>query len=239
MRTQRTTTSATLVDIPGVSTTITLDTTSHIRVELNVECSLYSNPASTLGLAISINGVDHDETGIHLSGAGDAGVATVGHRTETPLAAGTYTVKGRMRRQSGSGTVAVDTADLFVFALQGAKGDAGPAGPEGLPNISAQAQHTGTVPLLLLSALLPAGDYAPPAAMLGCVDPAQAATLEIVKESDGTTLATIGGTAGGLAWREAAAGFSLAAETLISIGLAASTAGAVAVVRGLDVRRTE
>jgi hypothetical protein len=131
MRTQRTTTSGTLVDIPGVSTTITLETTAHIRVELNIECSLYSNPASTLGLAISINGTDHDESGIHLSGVNDPGVASIGHRTETPLAAGTYTIKGRMRRESGSGTVAVDSADLFVFALQGAKGDPGPAGADG------------------------------------------------------------------------------------------------------------
>ena len=120
METPQTVTSGTLIDIPGVSTTITLDSTVHIAVIMN--CMISSDGICDLDLGISINGTDHDVVTTHLNGSSDAGVTTVIHRTETELAAGTYTVKGRFARSSGVKTPQVDRADFLVFALQGAKG---------------------------------------------------------------------------------------------------------------------
>lgn len=117
MTTPRTTTSASLVDITGASTTITLQRTSHIVVILNCEVSA-SGAAADLGLAVSIDGTDHDVVTTHLAaGASDSGVSSVIHRTATELAPGTYTIKGRMKRASGAGTPAVDRADLLVMSM--------------------------------------------------------------------------------------------------------------------------
>jgi hypothetical protein len=120
MTTVRTVTSGTLIDIPGVTADITLDSTVNIAVFMN--CEISSDGACDLGLAISINGTDHDVVTTHLDGSSDGGKATVIHRTTTPLAAGTYTVKGRFLRGSGTATPQVDRADFLVFGLQGAKG---------------------------------------------------------------------------------------------------------------------
>jgi hypothetical protein len=84
---------------------------------MNCEVSA-SGAAADLGLAISIDGTDHDTVVTHLAaGAGDSGVSGVNHRTASPLAPGTYTVKGRFKRSAGSGTPAVDRADLLVVSM--------------------------------------------------------------------------------------------------------------------------
>jgi len=113
MVTPRTVTSATLVDITGVTANITLDSTVNIAVFM--DCEVSSDGVCDLGLAISINGTDHDVTTTHLNGTTDEGKVTVIHRTATPLAAGTYTVKGRFLRSSGTASPQVDRADFLVF----------------------------------------------------------------------------------------------------------------------------
>jgi len=119
MTTQRTTTSATLEDITGASTSITLPYACNVAVFLNCEVSAAS-AAADIGLAVNIDGTDHDTVVTHLAaGSTDSGVSSVIHRTVSALTAGTYTVKGRMKRAAGSGTPAVDRADLFVMALKG------------------------------------------------------------------------------------------------------------------------
>jgi hypothetical protein len=129
MTTPRVTSSATLEDIPGATASITLAVSGKIAVFMN--CEVSSDGICDLGLAISIGGTDHDETTIHLSGAADAGTSAIMHRSGT-LAAGTYTVKGRFRRVSGSPKIpGVDRVDLMVVSLQGAMGAAGSDGATG------------------------------------------------------------------------------------------------------------
>ena len=114
MVTQRTTTSASLADITGASVSLTLHRECHIAVWMT--CHVSATAACDLGLAINIDGTDHDITDTHLTATDEGNMAII-HRTLTALAAGTYTVKGRFRRSAGGGTPAVDRADLFVAAM--------------------------------------------------------------------------------------------------------------------------
>jgi len=114
MTTPRTTTSATLVDITGATTTITIQRPSDIAVWMT--CHVSASASCDLGLAISIDGTDHDSTDTHLT-ATDEGNVAIMHRTVSKLAPGTYTVKGRFQRTSGGGTPSVDRVDLLVSAL--------------------------------------------------------------------------------------------------------------------------
>lgn len=109
-----TTTSGTLEDIPDVTTTITLQRTSHVAAWLNTQIS--GSGVCVIGIAVNLNGSDHDEVQHAISGT-DAATLSVVHRTSTELAPGTYTVKGRMRRVSGASTPEVDRADLLVMAM--------------------------------------------------------------------------------------------------------------------------
>jgi hypothetical protein len=133
MTTPRTTTNASLVDITGATTTITLDTTADIAVWMAAEVYLASGDPSQIALAINVAGTDHDEMHIELSETITYANMALVHRTASPLAAGTYTVTCRMRRSAGTGTVGVERVDLLVMALQGPTGPAGPPGPQGDP----------------------------------------------------------------------------------------------------------
>jgi len=114
MTTPRTTTSATLVDITGATTTVTLQRPSDVAVWMTAHVS--ASAVCDLGLAISVDGTDHDLTDTHLTSTDEGNVATI-HRTVSKLAPGTYTVKGRFQRTSGGGTPSVDRVDLLVSAL--------------------------------------------------------------------------------------------------------------------------
>ena len=94
------------------------------------------------------------------------------------------------------------------------------------------AQMTGTVATLVGAIKLPTGVYPAPSANLGCGDATKAVTL-VLKKQDGTVLATIGGVAGGVAWRTAASGFTLVAETDVDLMLFTNFSTATAFVRGL------
>ena len=124
---QRTTTSATLEDVTGGSTTITLGITGKIAVFMSGEA--VSDGICTLGIAVNIDGTDHYETHTHLSGSSDAGTFSTVHRSGD-LAPGTYTVKARFRRVSGSPKIpSIERLDMLVVSLQGAIGATGPEGP--------------------------------------------------------------------------------------------------------------
>jgi hypothetical protein len=114
MTTPRTTTSATLVDITGATTTITVQRPSDIAVWMTAHVS--ADATCDLGLAINVDGTDHDLTDTHLTATDEGNVAII-HRTVSKFAPGTYTVKGRFQRTSGGGTPSVDRADLLVAAL--------------------------------------------------------------------------------------------------------------------------
>jgi len=115
-------TSATLVDIPGMSTTITLEETVEIAVLCSFELQTQSGAsASTIGIAVNINGTDYDSYERYLSGTNDTGIGAITHRS-AELAAGTYTVKMRFQRTAGVSTPGVNHMDMIVMALQGSKG---------------------------------------------------------------------------------------------------------------------
>lgn len=89
----------------------------------------------------------------------------------------------------------------------------------------------GTVPTIIGSMRLPAGTYPAPSAELGAGNPTYSATLELRNST--STLLIIGGTAGGLAWRTAATGFTLSATTDIDLVLYCNTALEPVFVKGL------
>lgn len=123
------TTSATLVDVTGMSTTITLDQPVEVIVTACFELATQSGgAASTIAVAINIDGVDHDEYARYLSGTTDTGIGAITHRSGV-LSAGVHTIKLRCRRVSGTATPGVNRADMTVMAMQSAVGPTGPTGP--------------------------------------------------------------------------------------------------------------
>ncbi len=89
----------------------------------------------------------------------------------------------------------------------------------------------GTTPTVVGSMRLPAGTYTAPSADIGAGNPSYSATLEL-RIPEGTIL-VIGGTAGGLAWRTAATGFTLSATTDIDLVLYCNTALEPVFIKGL------
>lgn len=120
VNTPTTTSSASLEDITGLSLTIVTQQTAPLAVWLHAEIS--SDGICDLGLAVSIDGTDHDEMTVHMNGSTDAGTVAIGHRQDA-LAAGSHTVKGRFRRISGGPKIpGVDRGDLLAMSM----GSAGP-----------------------------------------------------------------------------------------------------------------
>ena len=119
MTTQRTTTSASLEDITGVTADIEIQREAHIAVWMT--CHVSASAVCDLDLAINFDGTDEDVTTTHLTTT-DEGNVTLVHRTTTEMPPGTYTVKGRFARSSGGGTPEVDRADFLVMSM----GQAGP-----------------------------------------------------------------------------------------------------------------
>lgn len=109
------TVSTTLEDITGLTFNLIvppgLPSTAVIRAILVVQCSTTGGSPATGGWAISIDGSDGTEIQRYLSGLNDTGVLAVMHRA-IGFSEGSYTVKGRHRRVSGSSTVNSDIAQL-------------------------------------------------------------------------------------------------------------------------------
>lgn len=108
-----TTTSATLQNITGATDSVTLPAAGRIICEMNVQSSV-SPVGSTGGWTVSINSVDGTEMQRVISGSGDIGSAMAA--ASANLGAGTYTIWGRHRRVSGSGTISTDKTQLIVRA---------------------------------------------------------------------------------------------------------------------------
>lgn len=115
--TGQSTTSATLADITGCTCTVTIPTgrTGRIHAIMTIQASTTGGSPATGGWAVNINGADKTESQRYLSGANDRGLGAVSGRT-SGLSAGTYTVKGRHRRASGSSTVNTGVATLHAVA---------------------------------------------------------------------------------------------------------------------------
>lgn len=113
---QQTTTSASFIDIPGLSTTITTTTASKIYCNLNaiVQCIAVTATGefrvvidSQNGTSMLINLVNTTEQ-----------KSLVAELLSTQLAAGTYTVKAQYRETSGLGTLALNMGTLFAQSMQ-------------------------------------------------------------------------------------------------------------------------
>lgn len=111
------TTSGTLEDVANMSTTISLANPGHVVAFASFQISTQSGAApSVIAVAISIDGVDGREASRYLSGSNDIGMGAIVERTDSPLAAGTYTVKLRFRRVSGAATPGIDVASLVAVS---------------------------------------------------------------------------------------------------------------------------
>lgn len=95
---------------------------------------------------------------------------------------------------------------------------------------TSSAQITGTTPLLIGGFYLPAGSYAPISANLGCGAPSYAATVKL-KTQAGATIASLSGS-GGLSWKTASGGFTLATPEYVDVTLEANHPSATAYLRG-------
>jgi Collagen triple helix repeat (20 copies) len=137
------TTSATFVDVPELSTTITLDEAVEIAVYSSFEMQTQAGAsATTLGVRFLIDSVGHDEQKAYLSGSSDLHMGAIVHRSEE-LPAGTYTVKLQYRRVSGISTPGIPNGGLLVQAMQGAEGPAGAPGAQGPQGIQGATGPAG------------------------------------------------------------------------------------------------
>jgi len=126
-------TSATFIDVPTMTDTITLDEAVNIAVMVSFELQTISgSSASTIEVAINIDGVDHDPLKRYLSGTNDVGIGAIVHRTLIAVSAGVHTVTLRFRRISGISTPAINRAHMLIMAMQGAKGIQGITGDSGV-----------------------------------------------------------------------------------------------------------
>ena len=113
---QQTTTSASFVDIPGLSTTITTTTAAKIYCNLNaiIQCTATTAVGEFRVVIDAQNG-----TAIALNLPTTTDQKTVAAELlSTQLAAGTYTVKAQYRETSALGTLALNTGVLFAQSMQ-------------------------------------------------------------------------------------------------------------------------
>jgi hypothetical protein len=115
-----TTTAAALEDITGLTFDLVVPTglpsTARIVATMAVQCSSSGGSGGAGGWAVGINSADKQEIQRYLSAINDTGALIVLGST-AGLAAGTYTVKGRHRRVSGTGTISTDVAQLSAIVV--------------------------------------------------------------------------------------------------------------------------
>jgi hypothetical protein len=113
------TTSASFVDIPGASTSFTkVLGASASNIVVVVSLSLYSTVVNAaIDIGVNVNGTDVVATNFSLNTTNHSTPPT-GVATFTGLAAGTYTVKARVRRNSGTGTLTQDGTDSVLMLIR-------------------------------------------------------------------------------------------------------------------------
>lgn len=112
--TPQTTSSASFVDVPGATTSVTLTAATYIWAS----CDLTWEPGSGAphaGFRLVIDSTNGDETTDPNQQHQSLGL----NLRAGPFAIGTYTAKLQYRLQSGTGSVQVDHVDLFAMGLQG------------------------------------------------------------------------------------------------------------------------
>lgn len=122
-----TTTSITFVDMPGPPTLSFTKMTAASRLRVDLTGTFFSATASAgLRAGISFSGASGD---FEITGLGNTNtslgnhVAYAGHVILDPasisggIPAGTHTVTGRWRRNAGTGTLTLDTADIWHLCI--------------------------------------------------------------------------------------------------------------------------
>lgn len=114
------TTSGTYVDVTSASKSfakIAAAADSDLIVQVSLAC--YATVAPTVvKIGVNVNGVDTDVSLMPINTANAHTALPTGAARITGLAAGTYTVKVRALRVSGTGTVTIDTNDTVTMVIQ-------------------------------------------------------------------------------------------------------------------------
>lgn len=116
-----TTTSATLVDIPNSTITITNTVSAVLWVIMTITVDLSAGSNSTVAVSVNIDGVDSNESSSFFSATGYQIMTKnecSGVTTAVPLSPGSHTVKGRYRVVSGGGTARVNGGEITAMFMQ-------------------------------------------------------------------------------------------------------------------------
>lgn len=115
------TTSASYVDIVNATksfTKIGASADSDLIIS-GVGVSGFSTVGTTeFAVGVNVNGVDRDVTKLNMNSANVHTALPTGAIRITGLAAGTYTVKLRAKRNSGTGTLTIDAGDAVSFVME-------------------------------------------------------------------------------------------------------------------------
>ena len=117
--TPQVTASATLVDIPGSSIFVTLTTTTDIQAYMTyaAQSALPGNSDCVGAFAISINGIDSDEMQLYFISTEARLIGAVVHASSA-LPPGTYEIKGRFRRVSGTLSIQVTALQISAIGME-------------------------------------------------------------------------------------------------------------------------
>lgn len=113
------TTSATYVDMVGASTSFSFTKGSsgtRLKVTMNVGAFISGAANTRPGFAVSIGGVDYDVVGMTINPLATHTI-NAGFVYLSGITAGTYTVQGRWRRISGTGTLARNSEDPVAISV--------------------------------------------------------------------------------------------------------------------------
>lgn len=130
-------TSSSWADIPGLSTSILLDSASQIFSTMSFEtessgAGSYPTGAYRIVIVPGPSGPESDGTSLEkFLSPDEVSIGSVTHY-DGPFPSASYIVKGQVRRVSGLQKVRVNNAQLFVESLRGGKGDLGQTGIQGV-----------------------------------------------------------------------------------------------------------
>lgn len=112
------TTSASYIDVTGLSTSYTKNgDSSSSDLLVFVLTGWRTNSIANARWGVGIGGTDYDVVEFELTTMFNAHIQTVGWVKITGVAAGSYTVQGRVKRKSGTGTITSDSSDTFALLV--------------------------------------------------------------------------------------------------------------------------
>lgn len=112
------TTNAALVDITGMVLTLANTLACKFLVSLTGDFNTTgAGTATSIAYAVNVDGVDHDEQHLDFANVDTDQTGALVH-TSLTLSPGTHTIKGRMRRVSGTQTAVFTSGMLTAVALQ-------------------------------------------------------------------------------------------------------------------------